>query len=180
MKPIVYFCWTRRLVESRNIKLLQPEQYKQDRWIKRVSIFNKDVSRGILKLAQAFCALNAFIHLNLPAIFSPSDIQRNLMLYTVIHLKLSLCAINLVQQFNSESKTSKSIVQFNSHYCEVIFLLLTVSIDSVKLHWTCIVTSRWVWITTQLKSVQVLEFLAQCNNLKTSLHCSPYFPPIFI
>lgn len=96
MKPIVYFCWTRRLVESKNIKLLQPEQYNQDRWIKWVSLFNKDVSKGILKLAQAFCALNTFIHLNLPAIFPPSGIQRNLMLYIVIHLKLSLCAINLV------------------------------------------------------------------------------------
>lgn len=50
MKAIVYFCWTRRLAESRNIKLLQPEQYNQDRWIKWVSIFNKDVSKGILKL----------------------------------------------------------------------------------------------------------------------------------
>lgn len=54
------------------------------------------------------------------------------MLYIVIHLKLSLCAINLVQQFNSESKTSESIVQFNSHYCEVIFLLLTDPIESLQ------------------------------------------------
>lgn len=54
------------------------------------------------------------------------------MLYIVIHLKFSLCAINLVQQFDSESKTSKSIAHFNSHYCEVIFLLLTGPIDFLQ------------------------------------------------
>lgn len=53
------------------------------------------------------------------------------MLYIVIHLKLSLCAINLVQQFNSESKTSKSIVQPSLLLSN--FVLLTVPIDSAKL-----------------------------------------------
>lgn len=67
MKPIVYFCWTRRLAESRNIKLLQPEQYNQDRWIKGFQFSIKDVNKEILKLVQAFCTLNTFIRLKLLA-----------------------------------------------------------------------------------------------------------------
>jgi len=52
------------------------------------------------------------------------------MLYKAIHLNLLLPAINLVQQFNSKSKTSESKVQFNHHASEVISVLLTVPIDS--------------------------------------------------
>lgn len=77
------------------------------------------------------------------------------MLYTAIHLKLSLCAINLVQQFNSKSKTSKSKVQFNNHGPEVISLLLTVPIDSsAKVCSRCRVRAVWAWIITQLKALQ--------------------------
>lgn len=52
------------------------------------------------------------------------------MLYKAIHLNLLLRAINLVQQFNSKSKTSESKVQFSDRASEVISVLLTVPIDS--------------------------------------------------